>query len=112
MRCLFEVCMRRGWAGLTDKALMLSKCVVRRMWGSQTPLRQFKGIPGEILTKVGSRTDHCRLCFCVGSLTVPMRSPCPAAHALQAPLSVPCRITMLQTAPASAPTLLLIFLKC
>lgn len=53
MRCLFEVCMRRGWAGLTDKALMLSKCVVRRMWGSQTPLRQFKGIPGEILTKVG-----------------------------------------------------------
>jgi hypothetical protein len=52
MRCLFEVCMRRGWAGLTDKALMLSKCVVRRMWGSQTPLRQFKGIPGEILTKI------------------------------------------------------------
>lgn len=53
MRCLFEVCMRRGWAGLTDKALMLSKCVMRRMWGSQTPLRQFKGIPYEILSKVG-----------------------------------------------------------
>lgn len=52
MRCLFEVCMRRGWAGLTDKALMLSKCVMRRMWGSQTPLRQFKGIPYEILSKV------------------------------------------------------------
>lgn len=32
---------------------MLSKCVMRRMWGSQTPLRQFKGIPYEILTKVG-----------------------------------------------------------
>lgn len=53
MRCLFEVCMRRGWASLTDKALMLSKCVMRRMWGSQTPLRQFKGIPFEILSKVG-----------------------------------------------------------
>ncbi|PSC69011.1 U5 small nuclear ribonucleo 200 kDa helicase-like [Micractinium conductrix] len=52
MRCLFEVCMRRGWAGLTDKALMLSKCVMRRMWGSQTPLRQFKGIPYEILSKI------------------------------------------------------------
>jgi pre-mRNA-splicing helicase BRR2 len=52
MRCLFEVCLRRGWAGLTDKALMLSKCVQRRMWGSQTPLRQFKGIPYEILSKV------------------------------------------------------------
>lgn len=46
--------MRRGWAGLTDKALMLSKCVMRRMWGSQTPLRQFKGIPYEILSKVGT----------------------------------------------------------
>jgi hypothetical protein len=32
---------------------MLSKCVMRRMWGSQTPLRQFKGVPYEILTKVG-----------------------------------------------------------
>ena len=53
MRCLFEVCLRRGWAGLTDKALMLSKCVIRRQWGSQTPLRQFKGIPVEILSKVG-----------------------------------------------------------
>ena len=53
MRCLFEVCMRRGWAALTDKALMLSKCVMRRQWGSQTPLRQFKGIPTEILSKVG-----------------------------------------------------------
>ncbi|EFN58670.1 hypothetical protein CHLNCDRAFT_140958 [Chlorella variabilis] len=52
MRCLFEVCLRRGWAGLTDKALMLSKCVMRRMWGSQTPLRQFKGIPYEILAKI------------------------------------------------------------
>jgi hypothetical protein len=35
---------------------MLSKCVMRRMWGSQTPLRQFKGIPYEILTKVGVRS--------------------------------------------------------
>jgi pre-mRNA-splicing helicase BRR2 len=52
MRCLFEVCMRRGWAALTDKALMLSKCVMRRQWGSQTPLRQFKGIPTEILSKI------------------------------------------------------------
>ena len=55
MRCLFEVCMRRGWAGLTDKALMLAKAVLRRQWGSQTPLRQFKGIPTEILTKARGR---------------------------------------------------------
>ena len=52
MRCLFEVCLRRGWANLTDRALTLSKCVQRRMWSSQTPLRQFKGLPDEILVRV------------------------------------------------------------
>jgi pre-mRNA-splicing helicase BRR2 len=30
MRCLFEICLKRGWAGLTDKALNLCK-EVRRM---------------------------------------------------------------------------------
>ena len=52
MRCLYEVCLRRGWAGLAERALTLSKCVTQRMWASQTPLRQFKGVPGEILVKV------------------------------------------------------------
>jgi pre-mRNA-splicing helicase BRR2 len=52
MRCLYEVCCRRGWASLADKTLKLSKCVQRRMWASQTPLRQFTGIPAEILMKV------------------------------------------------------------
>lgn len=35
MRCLFEICLKRGWANLTDKALALCKMVSRRMWGSQ-----------------------------------------------------------------------------
>ena len=34
------------------QALTLCKCVTRRMWASQTPLRQFRGIPAEILAKV------------------------------------------------------------
>lgn len=45
MRCLYEVCLKRGWAGLTEKALALCKMVQRRMWGSQTPLRQFRSVP-------------------------------------------------------------------
>lgn len=45
MRCLFEICLKRGWAGLTDRALALCKMVNHRMWGSQNPLRQFKGLP-------------------------------------------------------------------
>ena len=62
MRCLFEICLKRGWAGLTDKSLALCKMVSQRMWGSQTPLRQvalkLKGVgkkeplPKEVLAKV------------------------------------------------------------
>ncbi|DBA74615.1 TPA: DExH-box ATP-dependent RNA helicase DExH12 [Trebouxia sp. C0005] len=61
MRCLFEICLKRGWAGLTDKSLALCKMVSQRMWGSQTPLRQValklnKGpktqLPKEVLSKM------------------------------------------------------------
>jgi hypothetical protein len=35
MRCLFEICLKRGWASLTDKALALCKMCAKRMWASQ-----------------------------------------------------------------------------
>lgn len=63
MRCLFEICLKRGWAGLTDRSLALCKMVGQRMWGSQTPLRQVavklnKGsktvLPKEVLSKVSN----------------------------------------------------------
>ena len=78
MRCLFEICLKRGWAGLTDKALNLCKMVNNRMWGSQTPLRQIAAklkasgitaksiVPPEVLSKVGSHALafvlECSLC--------------------------------------------------
>mmetsp|Transcript_3106 Transcript_3106/g.7162 ORF Transcript_3106/g.7162 Transcript_3106/m.7162 type:complete len:2217 (+) Transcript_3106:149-6799(+) len=52
LRCIFEIVLKRGWALLADKALALCKMCNRRTWGSQTPLRQFKGIPADILVKV------------------------------------------------------------
>lgn len=52
LRCIFEIVLKRGWANLADKALALCKMAARRTWGSQTPLRQFKGIPLDILAKV------------------------------------------------------------
>ncbi|BBM97599.1 pre-mRNA-splicing helicase BRR2 [Marchantia polymorpha subsp. ruderalis] len=52
MRALFEIVLKRGWAQLAEKALSLCKMVQRQMWSSQTPLRQFKGIPNDILSKV------------------------------------------------------------
>lgn len=52
LRALFEIVLKRGWAQLAEKALNLSKMVAKRMWSVQTPLRQFNGIPNEILMKL------------------------------------------------------------
>ncbi|KAK9178789.1 hypothetical protein WN943_027983 [Citrus x changshan-huyou] len=51
-RALFEIVLKRGWSQLAEKALKLSKMVTKRMWSVQTPLRQFNGIPNEILMKL------------------------------------------------------------
>nr|XP_023887210.1 DExH-box ATP-dependent RNA helicase DExH12-like [Quercus suber]XP_023887211.1 DExH-box ATP-dependent RNA helicase DExH12-like [Quercus suber]XP_023887212.1 DExH-box ATP-dependent RNA helicase DExH12-like [Quercus suber]XP_023887213.1 DExH-box ATP-dependent RNA helicase DExH12-like [Quercus suber] len=52
MRALFEIVLKRGWAQLAEKALNLCKMVDKRMWSVQTPLRQFHGIPSDILMKL------------------------------------------------------------
>eukprot|EP01018_Ginkgo_biloba_P013775 Gb_27895 [translate_table: standard] len=52
LRALFEIVLKRGWAQLAEKALNLCKMVNKRMWSVQTPLRQFKGIPNDILNKI------------------------------------------------------------
>ncbi|CAN1127789.1 DExH-box ATP-dependent RNA helicase DExH12 [Linum perenne] len=52
LRALFEIVLKRGWAQLTEKALNLCKMVNKKMWSVQTPLRQFNGIPNEILMKL------------------------------------------------------------
>ncbi|CAO2171153.1 unnamed protein product [Urochloa humidicola] len=52
LRALFEIVLKRGWAQLAEKALNLCKMVDKQMWSVQTPLRQFLGIPKEILMKL------------------------------------------------------------
>jgi pre-mRNA-splicing helicase BRR2 len=52
LRALFEITLKRGWAALAEKTLNLCKIIDKRMWLSQTPLRQFKGIPEVILKKI------------------------------------------------------------
>ena len=52
MRCIHEIVLKRGWAGLADRVLGFCKMVDRRMWLSQSPLRQFKGIPEDIIKKI------------------------------------------------------------
>ncbi|KAL0064635.1 Pre-mRNA-splicing helicase BRR2 [Marasmius tenuissimus] len=51
IRAMFEICLKRGWAVPAKAALDLCKMVEKRMWGSMTPLRQFKGVPTDVVRK-------------------------------------------------------------
>ncbi|KAJ7285982.1 putative RNA helicase [Mycena rebaudengoi] len=51
LRAMFEICLKRGWAVPAKAALDLCKMVEKRMWGSMTPLRQFKGVQADIIRK-------------------------------------------------------------
>lgn len=52
MRALFEISLKKGWAALADKTLNLCKMAERKMWLSQSPLRQFRAIPEAIARKL------------------------------------------------------------
>ncbi|PHU15482.1 U5 small nuclear ribonucleoprotein kDa helicase [Capsicum chinense] len=52
MLALFEIVLKRGWVLLAEKALKWCKMISKRMWSVQTPLRQFHGIPNEILMRL------------------------------------------------------------
>ncbi|KAI8147636.1 Sec63 Brl domain-containing protein [Fennellomyces sp. T-0311] len=52
LRSIFEICLKRGWAQLTRKALDLCKMVEKRAWLSMTPLRQFKQIPADLIRRL------------------------------------------------------------
>ncbi len=57
MRAIFEIVLKRGWANLALKALNLCKMIDKRMWGSQSSLRQFKAAIPEAIIKKLERKD-------------------------------------------------------
>ncbi|CAG8457348.1 10482_t:CDS:2 [Diversispora eburnea] len=52
LRAMFEICLKRGWAQLSRRALDLCKMVEKRMWLSMTPLRQFKTITMDLIKRI------------------------------------------------------------
>ncbi|KAJ3182114.1 DEIH-box ATPase [Irineochytrium annulatum] len=52
LRAIFEICLKRGWAQLSRKALDLCKMVDKRMWLSMSPLRQFRNFPMATIMKL------------------------------------------------------------
>ena len=51
-RAMYEVALRRGWSALALRLLRFCKMVALRQWSSQSPLRQFRALPEEVLSKL------------------------------------------------------------
>ncbi|CAG8776008.1 1910_t:CDS:1, partial [Acaulospora morrowiae] len=52
LRAIFEICLKRGWAQLSRRALDLCKMVEKRMWLSMSPLRQFKMMASDLVKRI------------------------------------------------------------
>ena len=56
-RSLFEIAIKKNWSVLATKILTICKMVERRIWLSQSPLRQFSSIPEVIIRKLEKNSD-------------------------------------------------------
>ena len=51
LRAMFEIALKKGWAGVAKDALELCKMAEKRMWPTMTPLRQFPECSPDIIKK-------------------------------------------------------------
>jgi pre-mRNA-splicing helicase BRR2 len=56
-RCLFELAWKKRWASVAVKLLELAVMVDRKLWRSQSPLRQFTAIPEVLVRKLERISD-------------------------------------------------------
>eukprot|EP00055_Hartaetosiga_balthica_P018407 m.134146 g.134146 ORF g.134146 m.134146 type:complete len:2176 (-) comp9519_c1_seq1:89-6616(-) len=52
IRALFEIALRHGWCGLTDRTLAFCKMIDRQLWQTRCPLNQFKKLNKEVVHKL------------------------------------------------------------
>ena len=55
MRALFEVALRKNVPVMAGRLLHMSKCLEKRMWGFEHPLRQFPMLTHDIFSKIEAR---------------------------------------------------------
>lgn len=58
MSCLFEICLKRGWASLTERAMNLCKMINKRMWGSQVNNFLIEQVEGRLDASVQMSLIH------------------------------------------------------
>ncbi|KAG2374583.1 hypothetical protein C9374_010602 [Naegleria lovaniensis] len=55
VRALFEIAVKERWSSLMDKLLTLTKCIDRRQWVFEHPLRQIPKLPSYTIQKLESK---------------------------------------------------------
>lgn len=55
-RAVYELCLKKNWSNVTKMLLNLCKTVDRRMWIANSPLRQFKTCPIEVIRRMEAST--------------------------------------------------------
>ncbi|EFC37605.1 dead box RNA helicase [Naegleria gruberi] len=55
IRAIFEIAIKERWSSLVDKLLTLTKCMERRQWVFEHPLRQMSKIPTFALQKLENK---------------------------------------------------------
>jgi pre-mRNA-splicing helicase BRR2 len=57
LRALYEIALRKGWGIVSLKILDICIMIERRLWRSQSPLRQFNAIPELLVRKLEKISD-------------------------------------------------------
>lgn len=56
LRAMFEICLKRGWGRPTRILLNLCRSATTRMWATNSPLRQYKNCPVEVVKRLEAST--------------------------------------------------------
>ncbi|CAI1964349.1 hypothetical protein SEUBUCD650_0E02620 [Saccharomyces eubayanus] len=56
LRAMFEICLKRGWGRPTRILLNLCRSATTRMWATNSPLRQYKRCPAEVVKRLEAST--------------------------------------------------------
>ncbi|KAF8498451.1 Sec63 Brl domain-containing protein [Gautieria morchelliformis] len=63
LRAIFEICLKRGWLIPIRAVLDLCIMVDKQLRASNTPLRQFRGVPADVIRKAEGKQFPWYRCF-------------------------------------------------
>lgn len=76
IRAMYELCLKKKWSSPTKSLLTLGKCIDKKMWVTNSPLRQFQRCPTDVI----KRTESSNLPW---TEYLSLKSPSEVGHAIR-----------------------------